>query len=227
MDHSEKCQTIKHLPKDEYFLLLTTISGQKAFNSLEHSSYHTTFDLKMSMVKKVSFSPTQADFFNLYLVGKEYDVFHVQIKHIVRYIDENVNQRYLFLPMLYTNAQLGKSHANCCVIDTHKKEIFILEPNGVHPLDFVDKVMDIIVSDIKRRKPGYKFVPLYNWLLSKRSLNCWNDADGLGSGICATICLFLAHKLIQVQEKEELDLYLKSLTRDKAKSDIKSFIETM
>lgn len=120
---------------------------------------------------------------------------------------------------------MKKSHANCCVIDTQRKELFILEPNGVHPLVFVDKMMDILISDIKRYKPGYKFISIDNWLLSKRSLNCWNDEDGLGSGICATICIFLAHKLIQLGERENLDFYLKSLTRDTAKNDIKRFIE--
>lgn len=228
MDYAKACQNVKNSSKDNYFNLVCGISGQNTFSlPPEHTFYHSTIDSKISARKRVSFSPTSSDFFNLYIVNEEYDVFHVLPKSIVRYIDENKDTRFVLLPMIYTNSSLRKSHQNCCVIDTQMKEIFILEPNGVHPSVFVDKMMNMVVSEIKRHKPGYKFIPLQNWYSSGRSLNCWNDQDGLGSGICATICLFLAHKLVQLQGKEALHEYVKSLTKEKALGDIKEFISQM
>lgn len=230
MNYKEICQNVKHLPKDQYFTLLGHVSGQKSFEGIEHSSYHSTFDLKLKVGPKnmrILFKPSQFDFINLYFIDKEYEVFHLQIKHIARYIDENSEKRFLFLPVLYTNQHIRKTHMNCLVIDTQKKEMFIIEPNGTHPLEFINKLMDMLVRDFKRHKPGYKFVPLHQWLLCKRNLNCWTDEDELGGGICATVSIFLAHKLISLGEKEKLNEYIASFTREQAKSEIKDFIHSL
>lgn len=226
MNYRQVCEKIKNLPEKDYFDILRRIADQRTISGIEHSSYHATFDLKITMKTKISFTPNQSIFFKIFFVNNEYDIFYVQIKHIVRYIDENQEKRYIFLPLTYTNYHLKKAHANCLVIDTQKKELFILEPNGVHPLEFVNKFIDSIVRDIRRYKPAYKFVPLRDWFLCGRSLNQWKEQDDFGVGICATICLFFIEKLISLGEKDQLDLFVASLTKQQAELEIKSFIDS-
>ena len=233
VNYKDKCVQVKYLSNLEYYHKIVEISGQKIISGIEHSSYKSNFDLQLVVSNKdrihprINYQPDQTIFFKIFFLDKEYYIYHIQIKDIIRYLDKNIkaDKRFVCLPIKYTNCHIKKSHCGCIIFDTKNKEIIILEPNGQHPINFINKLFNIILIDICRYKPGYKFIPLNIWLTSGVSLNCWKDTDELGYGICATANLFLIHKLIELNDKSELDRYLSKLNEKMAINELKLFID--
>jgi len=122
------------------------------------------------------------------------------------------------------NCHIKKTHVGTVVFDLVSNEVVVLEPNGVHPIDFVNKFMGMLVADLRLYGLHFRFIPLSQWLPSRRSLNYTVD-EGLGTGICATSNLFLIDKLIEYKNKTVLSNWLSFLTKKDVVKELQQFID--
>lgn len=219
-NHKEICNTIKHLKHHEYYQIMSSLTGQLMI-SFEHTSYKSTYDMKLSPTN--FYKPQDYDYFRIFYIDGNYHVYHIEIKDIIALLNINNDKQFVCLPIYYVNCHIRKSHIGSIVFDTVNLEIIILEPNGRHPLEFVNKLLSMITYEINRYIP-YKFIPLNEWLPSKCMLNYWYDGE-LGAGICATGNLFLIYKLLEFNNKIELNNYLANLSNNDIINELKTFID--
>ena len=220
--YTDTCIKIKNLSRQEYYDVVINLTKQTSeITEFKHCSYKSTFNLKLSFnPKEFKYRPDPYEFFRIFYRSGVYFVYHIQIKDLVHYLNLNrsANKRFVCLPIHYNNCHIQKGHVGTVTFDLIRKDIIILEPNGRHPIEFVNKLFQMLVKDINRYDVSYKFIPLEDWLLSKRYINNL-------SGICAISNLFLIYHLVRLSDKNELDEFLASLTGDGLVDCLETFIE--
>lgn len=219
--YRDTCRKIKHLSKQEYYQMVAKLTGQiPTLAKFKHCSYKSTFDLKLTFSQKdIKYEPYQYEPFKVLYWQKTYYVYHMGIKELLQYLDLNraAKKRFICLPIYYYNCHIQKSHVGSVTFDLVNDEVIILESNGRHPIDFVNRLFQMLIKDMDRHGGNYRFIPLHEWLSSKRNIN--------GSNICATCNLFLVDKLVGLADKTLLDEYLAGLTKDGLVRHLETFLD--
>lgn len=221
MQYKKICDKIKHQSVKNYYKMIAKMTNQTV-PRFTHTSYKSTLDLTISPTN-FKYTPQKYDFFKIFYLNKEYHIFHIQIKDIVIALKMN-DIRFVCFPIQYVNCHIRKTHVGTVVFDLVSNEVVVLEPNGVHPIDFVNKFMGMLVADLRLYGLHFRFIPLNQWLPSRRSLNYTVD-EGLGTGICATSNLFLIDKLIEYKNKTVLSNWLSFLTKNDVVKELQQFID--
>ena len=216
--HDESFIRIKKLPKEKYYKIITDLTGQIPIQtSFKYSLYKSTRNLTLTIGFK--YQPESNEFFKIFYKCGHYYICHIQIQDLIEYlnINKSANVKFVCLPIYYHNCHISKSHVGTVTFDLINENIFILEPNGLHPLEFVNKLFLMLVKDMNRHNLNYTFIPLQKWLPSKRNIN---DERG----ICATCNLFLIDRMIHLANRVVLNEYLSSLTKSSFINQLDLFI---
>lgn len=221
MEYRDICAKIKLLPKKDYYKLIEYMTNQHILD-FKYICYKSTPNLVISPTK-FKYILKQYEFFKIFYLDNEYHIFHIETNQLASCLMIN-DVRFVCFPIQYVNCHIQKSHVGTIVFDLVDNITLILEPNGVHPIEFVNKFMNMLLTDLKRFDFNFKFIPINIWLPSKTSLNYRID-EGIGIGICATSNLFLINKLLEYNGITELSNWLSNLTRYEIMNELKNFID--